>query len=936
LAQDSLQQSQVKFQNFIEQSHDGIVLTDETGRVIEWNLAQEKITGLTREAVAGQFIWDVQMRLMPECEENGVNRHIFKTNQQQVLNTGQAPWLGNLQELFIQHTDGSERTIQQSVFVIKTDRGFMLGSIQRDITEAKQAEKALRDSELLYHSLVEHLPQNIFRKDRQGRFVFVNSSYCQTEGKTADQILGKTDFDLHPPELAQKYWDDDQKIMETEQISSITEMHQPLDGPKTYVRVVKTPVYDSEGELTGIQGIFWDITARKQAEDQTRHRNRELALMNKIIAATTKEQDARTILETVCRELGQIFEIFYVSALLVDPSRTTAVIVAEHQTNTNGGSMLGTKLPIEKNSLYQQLFIQKAPVVISDVMNDPRTLPERDLLNRSGQKIKSALVVPLIVQEELIGAISLKAHDRDNFSAEEISLVWNVADQVSGALARVRLTEAHHRLATAVEQSASSIFITNKDGVISYVNSTFERLTGYRAGEAIGQTPALFRSGRQAESTYRQLWETIIAGKTWQGNLVNQHKNGDLFTVDTTITPVRDEYNQITDFICVQRDITRELALEEQYRQAQKMEAVGQLTAGIAHDFNNILTGINGFAELLEMQLDDPSTQHYADRIKSAGQRAANLVRQLLVFSRKQAVQPEILQFNHIIIDIEKMLTRIIGENIQMITRLETNLGSIYMDPGQIEQIIVNLAINARDAMPTGGRLIIETTNISLDQTEAEQYLDLPPGNYVQLAVSDTGAGMSKDTQSRIFEPFFTTKEQGKGTGLGLAIVYGIIKQNEGYISVYSEAGRGTTFKIYLPRVKQATSSPAPTSAPAPLPRGEETILLVEDNDDVRDLTKRLLERQGYTALVASSAENALEITETYNQSIHLLLTDIILPGMDGKHLAEHFAEIFPEIKIVFMSGYTSDLMEGLNNILIQKPFNASHLLSKIRNVLDA
>jgi len=371
------------------------------------------------------------------------------------------------------------------------------------------------------------------------------------------------------------------------------------------------------------------------------------------------------------------------------------------------------------------------------------------------------------------------------------------------------------------------------------------------------------------------------------------------------------------------------------------MEAVGQLTAGIAHDFNNILTGINGFAELMEMQLPpDSPFQAYANRIKSAGQRAANLVRQLLVFSRKQTVQPEILALNSIIIDIEKLLTRIIGEHIQMDTHLAPNLGQVHMDPGQFEQIIVNLAVNARDAMPRGGRLIIETANITFDESGAGKYLELPAGEYVQLVVSDTGTGMSQAVQTRIFEPFFTTKEAGQGTGLGLATVYGIVKQNKGCISVYSEEGYGTTFRIYLPRVNRAVLAAAPAPQPDFLPRGAETILLVEDNDDVRDLARRFLEQQGYTLLVAHSAESALEMAAKHQGKIHLLFTDIMLPGMNGKELSEQCIRIYPDIKVMYMSGYTSDIIapQGITSkkiMIIQKPFSTANLLLKIRNLLD-
>lgn len=394
-------------------------------------------------------------------------------------------------------------------------------------------------------------------------------------------------------------------------------------------------------------------------------------------------------------------------------------------------------------------------------------------------------------------------------------------------------------------------------------------------------------------------------------------------------------------FQAMVQDITERKQLEEQYYQAQKMEAIGQLTGGVAHDFNNLLTAINGFAELLQMRLppDDP-LQEMVDKILGSGQRAADLVSQLLAFSRKQLVEPQMLNLNEVVANIDKMLQRIIGENIQIQTHLASNAWLVKIDPTQIEQIILNLAVNARDAMPEGGRLTIETANVILDENYVASHLEAQPGEHVLLAVSDTGVGMSREMQSRIFEPFFTTKSEGHGTGLGLATVYGIVKQNGGNIWVYSEEGQGTTFKIYLPRAKEPVRPRYRLDSEIEVATGTETILLVEDDATVRELARRVLQMQGYTLLEAQDAQEALHLSTRYTGPLHLLVTDVIMPGISGKVLADQLRQTYPEIKILFMSGYTNNAIahHGVLDsdvVFLQKPFGPVALARKVRQVLD-
>ena len=387
--------------------------------------------------------------------------------------------------------------------------------------------------------------------------------------------------------------------------------------------------------------------------------------------------------------------------------------------------------------------------------------------------------------------------------------------------------------------------------------------------------------------------------------------------------------------------IEREQAKEEQLRQSQKMEAVGKLAGGIAHDFNNLLTAITGYSDLTLRDLDiDSPFYAKVTEIKKAGDRAASLTRQLLAFSRRQILQPKVLDLNLVIPDVEKMLRRLIGEDVVLRTVLDPALGQVKADPGQIEQILMNLCVNARDAMPNGGRLTIETGNVSLQQSYRNQQVSLRAGHYVMLSVSDNGCGMDAGVQARIFEPFFTTKEPGKGTGLGLSTVYGIVKQSEGTIWAYSEVGKGTTFKIYLPRVDEVTNVQDHSRESRLGPRGHETVLVVEDEDIVRALCTEILEKYGYHVLAAANGHDGVRVCEEFTGAIDLLITDVVMPGMSGRELAERLASVRPETCVLYMSGFTDDaivrhgvLDDGVD--FIQKPFSPNTLAIKVREVLD-
>jgi two-component system cell cycle sensor histidine kinase/response regulator CckA len=566
----------------------------------------------------------------------------------------------------------------------------------------------------------------------------------------------------------------------------------------------------------------------------------------------------------------------------------------------------------------------------------------------------SAIVITLLLTTGIASfALPMLRHDEEASVRLQLAVrgllglvllfdVYAIYQQVQIHRIRRRLLEREELFQLISENAADMIAVVDGNGDRLYNSPSYARVLGYTA-EDLRKTSPLEQIHPD------DLPMVLDAAKEAKGSGVGRRieyrmrrKDGEWVVLESTASPIRNAAGNVEKLVVVNRDISERRHLELQLRQSQKMDAIGRLSGGVAHDFNNLLGVIIGYSEVLQDQIKEGDRLRVCvDQILQAGKRAASLTRQLLAFSRQQVLEPKVLLLNGVVGDMEKMLRRLIGEDVQLTTKLDAKLGKVRADQGQIEQVIMNLAVNARDAMPEGGDLSIETANTEMDEAFVKRYpYPVQTGPYILLTVSDTGTGMDDVTKQRIFEPFFTTKEKGKGTGLGLSMVYGVVKQSNGYIDVFSTVGQGTTFKIYLPRIDQEPEEHTTKTALSKAFRGNETILLVEDEKNLCVLTRNLLEHYGYAVLEAESGAQALAVSRQNAGAIHLLLTDIVMPGIGGRALAQTLSRERPGIRVVYMSGYTGQTVGGQTILspgahFLQKPFTREDLARKIREALE-
>ncbi|RMF61080.1 MAG: PAS domain S-box protein [Calditrichaeota bacterium] len=777
---------------------------------------------------------------------------------------------------------------------IGDDISFALSAME-EARRRKKVEKELTTTNNILRAVLDSPDVIIYSLDRNYCYTSFNENH-RKEMKRLRQANIKVGMNFlesipHPDERQQTL-EKLNRALGGEQFTFEEKVEHPGIQPQ-YFENTLSPMYDATGEIVGVTVFVRDVTLRKMTERKLQQHSE---LIDKILNTT---QDGYILADLQ----GQIKDVNPAYCQMVGYTR-------EELLKKNIQEIEASMSPDEIKKRIEE-FVQKGRAKFQTAHH-----------HKNGHLIQMEVSVSMIVLEnrQLVAAF-----------------IRDISDQKK-ILEALKASEKSYR--ELFDNATDAIYIQDKEGNFLDVNKGAEKMYGYPREFFIGKTPEVLSApGKNDLTELSERIQKAFAGEPQRFEFWGLRSNGEVFPKEVRLN--RGTYFGKEVVIAFAQDITERKQLEEQLLQAQKMEAIGKLAGGIAHDFNNLLTVINGYSDLLLDQIDsDHPLFSSVQQIQKAGLRAAELTAQLLAFSRRQVIQPIVMNINQVVRDTEKMLRRLIGENIELLTYLEKDLGNIKADIGQIEQIIFNLAVNARDAMPEGGKLTIETANVELDEVYSRNHLNVIPGSHVMLTVSDTGTGMTKDVQEHIFEPFFTTKGVGEGTGLGLSTVYGIVRQNNGTIWVYSEPGKGSTFKIYFPRVDAKLEQRYRREAVPEHLKGSETILLVEDDESVRKLAKEILEQNGYRVLEASDGEEALKLEAQYPESIDLILTDVIMPRMSGKELVSKIQERRSEMKVVYCSGYTDNtivhqgvLEEGTR--FIQKPFTPLTLLEIIRNTLD-
>ena len=884
---------------------DAVYLVDVTGSFHYVNSAACEMLGYSHEELLGMCVADVD----PEQPVEYWGHHWSTLKQEQKI----------LITTHHRRKDGSLFPVEVSANYFEYNgKEYNLG-IVRDITERLIAEQKKSDerteTELavayrFLDQLINAIPDPLFVKDREHRWLLLNDANIALTGLPREALIGKSDYDVFPKEQADVFWEKDEEVYNTGLMNVNEECFTSASGVTYYVQTVKSRFQGPDGNEY-LVGVIRDISERKRAEEEIRQLNATLEqrIEERTAQLAAKERNFRTLAENFPDNIARY-----------DTSCRTLYInpALEKTLGCSAATVIGS-IPVEKPLTREaQAYQNKLTSVLG-----------------SGETVEMDLVMSDRGEGERYHNIRFIAERDDN-------------GRITGVLVIGRdITERKHaeehlrKLTQAIEQSPVSIVITDTSGNIEFVNRQFTEVSGYSREEALGKNPNIFKTGHTPPEEYKKIWQTIANGGVWKGEFLNQKKNGSHFWEHATIAPVRNVQGRITHYVAVKEDISERKRLEERLHQAQKLESVGRLAGGVAHDFNNMLAVILGRTELALRKVTSNNPLYVGlQEIHKAAERSADLTRQLLAFARKQVITPQLLDLNEALEGMLTMLRRLIGENIDLAWLPGKELLLLEMDPVQLDQILVNLCVNARDAIVDAGKITIETHGVSFSDAHCVEHPDFLPGDYVQLAVSDNGPGMDRETLDQIFEPFFTTKQVGRGTGLGLATVYGIVKQNNGFINVYSEQKEGTTFRIYLPRIIDTPSGGGNEEEQQPVSCGHETILLVEDEPSILAMAREMLESCGYKVLAVGAPEAALRIAHDHQDQIDLLITDVVMPGMNGRELVEKLKEENPELKCLYMSGYPTNVIirhgivdEGVH--FLQKPFALDVFAEKVRTAID-
>jgi two-component system cell cycle sensor histidine kinase/response regulator CckA len=803
--------------------------------------------------------------------------------------------------------DGEKIWLSLNLRVIRDHRAAEVsheGTIE-EITERKRAVESLTRSEAEMRALFAAMTDVIFVLDADGRYLRIAPTDPTFFYEPSTNLIGKTLHEVFPKAAADLFLKHIRQAL-TEGTSHRVEYYLQMASGQVW--------FDANVSPMSADSVLWiarDITQRKRAEEVLRETVRS-------------KEETLAQLDTLLSS-APIGFAFYTPDLIYRRINKYLAAINGLSVDEHLGKTLREVLPemsLVLEPLLQQVMETGKPILDLEITGEPKPSSEEHYWLLS--------LYPICIQGgELLGAGVL------------------VSDITERKQAEVALRDSEERYRLLFESNPQPMWVYDVETLAFLaVNKSAVHHYGYSPEEFLSMTIEDIRPAEDLPAFYEHVTRDP-QGLERAGEWRHVTRDGSIIEVEITSHSLlfagrRAELilaNEVTERNRLEAAL---LSSEEQLRQSQKLEAIGQLAGGVAHDFNNLLTAINGYSALALRRVGpDHAISSYLEEIKKAGDRAANLTRQLLAFGRKQLLQPLAINLNDIVGDMIKLLKRLIGEHIQLVTVPGADLKQIKADPGQLEQVLVNLVVNARDAMPRGGTVTIETANTTLDGAYASKHVGVTPGEYVMLAISDTGTGMDQDTRLRVFEPFFTTKEKGKGTGLGLSTVYGIVRQSGGNVWVYSELGKGTTFKVYLPQIEDEVAERAAAKEDLTRHRGTETVLLVEDEDMVRKLTIELLEESGYVVLEANGGEQALELFTAHKEQIDLLITDVVMPRMSGKEVAEQMRTVHPETKVLFMSGYTDEAIvhHGIVDshiAFIQKPFSENALTRKVREVLGS
>jgi len=797
-----------------------------------------------------------------------------------------------------------------------------------------------------YEYLTRYANDIILLSDAQGgRIVEANDRAVSAYGYTREELLGLTVGDLRAPESP---LDLDELLRDLRESGGMVYdlTHRRKDG-STFPVEASVRLVEIDGHPY-LQGIVRDITERRRQEKRIADLNRLYAVLSRINETIVRTRDRDALLAEACRvavEAGSL-RLAWV-AMLDGEELRPAAMAGGHEDYVRGLRLTVRDEPGGRGPTGQAIREDRV-AVCGDIATDPAMATWRG--NALGRGLRSFVALPLRLHGKPIGALCLYAGEPQFFDTEELGLLGEVAADLSYALEvldresrRLQAEAERTRLVTAIEQSSEAVMITDAAGELRYVNAAFERMSGYSKAEALGRNPRFLKSGQHDASFYRGMWRALTRGETWRGRMTNRRKDGAAYEQDSTISPIRDAAGTVVSFVAVARDVTREVALQEQLRQSQKMEEMGQLAGGIAHDFNNLLTAIIGSAELALADLE-PGAAAVTDveNVRRAARRGADLTHKLLAFSRRQRLVIRPVQLGQLVADFAQLVRRVVREDVEVAVHTDPDVPVVGADPGAVEQILMNLVTNARDAIVGRGVIAIEVARSELSQDDCDLLRGGVPGPCAVLTVSDTGAGMSEEVQRRLVEPFFTTKEAGAGTGLGMSMVYGLVQEHHGFLQVESSEGHGTTVRVLLPAQQVEGVNGAAVLAGVPAaPRGTETVLVVEDEEDLRAFARRALERHGYTVLVAADGVEALAVLRERGDGIALVLSDMVMPRVGGLQLEREMREAGMAVPVLFTSGYPAmsaddRRLRAAGGPFLPKPWTVGDLLRKVREVLDS